>query len=220
MKIINNLHFYPQNGIEDCNTYVIKGEISVIIDPGLPQYFPVLLKKLSEDGIDPSDIGIIANTHLHGDHCWTDAAFRQLSGARVTFHSLQKKYYPVTYIETTRFFGLEAEDFQEDGCFEDSHLNTGNMGFELIHSPGHSPDSICYYCLEDKVLICGDVIFDRNIGRVDLPGGNAGELTHSIEQLSKLGIEYLFPGHMDIVTGTERVKNNFEYMRKNILGWL
>ena len=59
-----------------------------------------------------------------------------------------------------------------------------------------------------------------NTGRVDLPGGNADELRESIEKLSQLEIEYLLPGHMDIVTGAEKVKHNFDFIRENILRWL
>jgi len=80
--------------------------------------------------------------------------------------------------------------------------------------------SICFYSRKDKFLICGDVIFSRNTGRVDLPGGNAEELRQSIEALSHLDIEYLLPGHMDIVSGAEKVKGNFEFIKENILRWL
>ena len=94
------------------------------------------------------------------------------------------------------------------------------MELELIHSPGHSPDSICFYCQKDKILICGDVIFNGNTGRVDLPGGTADELRQSIEELSRLEIEYLLPGHMDIVTGAVKVKSNFDFISRHILRWL
>jgi glyoxylase-like metal-dependent hydrolase (beta-lactamase superfamily II) len=64
------------------------------------------------------------------------------------------------------------------------------------------------------------VIFNGNTGRADLPGGNGAELRQSIEKLAKLEIGYLLPGHMDIVTGDEKVKDNFDFIKKNILGWL
>ena len=94
------------------------------------------------------------------------------------------------------------------------------MEFKFIQSPGHSLDSICFYAKQEKILICGDVIFSQNTGRVDLPGGNAEELKHSIEKLSELEIEYLLPGHMNIVTGATEVKNNFEFVRENVFSWL
>ena len=220
MKLTNNLYFYPEKGMLDCNTYVIRGSSGIIIDPGSAQFLPELMRDLDKDGINPKDIDLIVNTHLHGDHCWANEAFKEFSGARINIHPLQKDFYDVTVIETSGFFGLQHVDFEEDDCLDSNRLSAGGMEFELIHSPGHSPDSICFYCPKDRILICGDVIFNENTGRVDLPGGSANELTESIERLSQLGIEYLLPGHMDIVTGAEEVKSNFEFINEHILRWL
>jgi len=220
MKLTNNLYFYPEKGTLDCNTYVIRGNPSIIIDPGSAQFLPALIQDLHQDGIEAKDIDIITNTHLHGDHCWGDAAFKELSGTKIFSHRLQKKFYDTTVIETTKIFGLPIPKFNHDSYLDDNRLNTGDMEFELIPSPGHSPDSICFYCKQEGILICGDVIFNKNTGRVDLPGGSADELKQSIDKLSHLEIEYLLPGHMDIITGAEKVKNNFEFIKKNILNCL
>ena len=115
---------------------------------------------------------------------------------------------------------LQAIEFKADSDLDSSKLDTGDMEFEFIHSPGHSPDSICFYCRKEKILICGDVIFNQNTGRVDLPGGNADELKQSIEELSQLEIEYLLPGHMDIVTSAQKVKSNFDFVKEYVFRWL
>jgi glyoxylase-like metal-dependent hydrolase (beta-lactamase superfamily II) len=220
MRLIKNLYFYPEKGMMDCNTYVIKDKTSIIIDPGLTQFLPQLLQDLHQDGIDPKDIDIIANTHLHGDHCWANEAFKKISGAKILLHPLQKDFWNEAVIQSSRFFGVPAAEFTQDELLENDKLNTGEMEFELIPSPGHSPDSICFYCKKEKILICGDVIFNQNTGRVDLPGGSANELKQSIERLSQLEIEYLLPGHMDIVVGREKVKLNFEFIKQHVLGYL
>lgn len=216
---MNNLYFYPEQGVLDCNTYVIQGDPTIIIDPGSTQFLTALMPDLHKDGIEAKDIDIIVNTHLHGDHCWANEAVKQLSGAKILSHSLQKKFYQVTVIETAKFFGLPPVEFVTDS-YIDNKLDTGDIKFELIPSPGHSPDSICFYSKKEKILICGDVIFAENTGRVDLPGGNADELKHSIEELSRLEIGYLLPGHMDIVTSAEEVTSNFDFIKRNVLGWL
>jgi len=220
MKLTKNLYFYPEKGMMDCNTYVIKDDLSIIIDPGLTQFLPELLQDLHRDGIDPKDIDIIANTHLHGDHCWSNEAFKKLSGAEILLHPVQKKFWQASVTQTSRFFGVPAVEFTEDRLLDNDKLNAGEMEFELIPSPGHSPDSVCFYCQSEKILICGDVIFNQNTGRVDLPGGSADLLKESIERLSQLEIEYLLPGHMDIITGSEKVKRNFEFVRKYIFSYL
>ena len=220
MRLINNLYFYPEQGMFDCNTYVITGNPGIIIDPGAVMFLPALIDSIYKDGIDPESLDIITNTHLHGDHCGASEAFKQLSGAKITIHPLQKKFYSQVVIEGARVFGLPPTEFREDACLDDDRLIAGDMEFELLPSPGHSPDCVCFYCRADKILICGDVIFDRNTGRVDLPGGNADELKISIERLSQLEVDYLLPGHMDIVTGTEKVKQNFNFIKENVLRWL
>ena len=220
MKLTNNLYFYPERGTFDCNTYVITGNPGIIIDPGATMSLPVLIDSLHEDGIDPKNIGVITNTHLHGDHCGANEAFKKLSGARIIISPVQKEFYNLIVLDVARFFGLPPVEFKEDACLDDTRLSAGGIELELIHSPGHSPDCVCFYYRKDKVLICGDVIFDQNTGRVDLPGGNADELKKSIERLSHLEIEYLLPGHMDIVVGAERVVHNFDFVKRNILRWL
>ena len=220
MKLIDNLYFYPERGMLNCNTYVIKDDLSIIIDPGPTQFLPDLVASLFKDGIDPKDIDIITNTHLHLDHCWANEAFKEVSGAKILSHPLHKKFYDKTLIEASKNFGFLPEGFKEDGYLDNNKLNTGDMEFELIHSPGHSPDSICFYNKKEKILICGDVIFSGNTGRVDGPGGDGEELKRSIEELSQLEIEYLLPGHMDIVATAEEVKSNFEFVRRYVFGWL
>ncbi len=220
MKLTNNLYFYPEQGVLDCNTYVIKGSPGIIIDPGNTMFLPALVDRLHKDGLDPETIGVIVNTHLHGDHCGANEAFKQLSGARILMHPVQKKFYNQVVIDAARFFGLPPAEFMEDACLDDTRLSSGGVELELILSPGHSPDCVCFYAREEKALICGDVIFNENIGRVDLPGGSGGELKKSIDRLSHLEIEYLLPGHMDIVTGVDNVERNFSFIKGNIFGWL
>jgi hydroxyacylglutathione hydrolase len=219
MKLANNLYGYPEQGMLDCNTYVITGSPGIIVDPGNAEYLELKLSGLREDNIKPSDIGIIINTHLHIDHCHANQAFKDLSGAKIALHPIQKENYDFV-IGGTRMFGEEPAEFKEDYLLENNRLINGDMEIELFPSPGHSPDCVCFYLRKDEVLVCGDVLFEMNTGRVDLPGGNAEALKKSIESLAKLDIEYLLPGHMGIVSGTEKVKFNFEFIRSNVFQWL
>ena len=220
MKLTDNLYFYPEKGMLDCNTYVIRGNPSIIVDPGSPQFLPALIQELPRDGIQPEDIGIIVHTHLHMDHCGANEAFKRLSGAKIALHPVQKENYQLVVVDGARIFGLEPPEFAEDYVLEGDTLSNDSVTLEMIISPGHSPDCICFYNRNDKILICGDVLFNMNTGRVDLPGGNADQLKASIESLSKLDIEYLLPGHMDAVSGGENVKANFVYIKGSVFPWL
>ena len=220
MKLIKNLYFYPERGMMDCNTYVIKDKLTILFDPGLNEFVPALLQDLQKDGIEPKDIDIIMNTHLHGDHSWGNEAFKQASGAEILLPTVQKQLGDAATTQASKFFGVPTPEFSEDRVIDEDRLSLGETEIEIIPSPGHSPESVCYYYRSQKVLICGDVIFNQNTGRVDLPGGSADQLKQSIERLSRLDVEYLLPGHMDIVTGADNVRRNFEFVKQYVFGYL
>jgi glyoxylase-like metal-dependent hydrolase (beta-lactamase superfamily II) len=220
MKLVNNLYCYPERGMMDANVYVLKGNPGIIFDTGMASSVPARAADMKKDGIDPGDIGIIVNTHLHIDHSIGNESFKALSGAKIALHPAQKENYQLIVIDGTRLLGTEPIEFKEDFLIEKDRLKVDNLEIECIPCPGHSPDSICYYLRKEKVLICGDVLFEMNTGRVDLPGGSADELRQSIDSLSKLDIELLLPGHMNPVAGVDNVKRNFQYIQQNIFPWL
>jgi glyoxylase-like metal-dependent hydrolase (beta-lactamase superfamily II) len=175
---------------------------------------------MQQDGIRPQNIGTIMNTHLHIDHCSANEAFKEVSGARIVLPRIQKDNYDFVVIQGMQAFGMTPEGFTEDSVIDESQVSVDGAVWELIVAPGHSPDSVCYYNRRDKILICGDVLFRMNTGRVDLPGGKGDQLKASIEDLSRLDIEYLLPGHMEAVSGAGEVEANFEFIRGNVFPWL
>ena len=220
MKLTDNLFFYPESGMLDANTYVIKDDVNILIDPGSAQYLPTLVRAMQKDGLKPTDINSVLFTHLHLDHYGAAADFKKLSGARILVHSRQQEFYDLSVVKVAEFFGMPSLDIKEDALLDVAELGRSSLGLAIIYAPGHSLDSICFYSKKARFLVCGDVVFCENTGRVDLPGGNAAQLKRSIEDLSKLDIEYLLPGHMDIITGADDVKHNFKYVRENVFNWL
>jgi|WetSurMetagenome_2_1015567.scaffolds.fasta_scaffold57437_2 hydroxyacylglutathione hydrolase len=220
MKLSDSLYLYPEFGMLDSNTIVIKDHINILIDVGSRSLFQNVVREMKKDGIHPEDIHVICNTHLHLDHYAACADFKKISGARILAHPLQKKYYNESVIQTARAFNMQPVEFKEDAIIDDKEFAKGELQLEIIAAPGHSLDSICFYSKPAKFMVCGDVIFARNIGRVDLPGGNAEQLKISINTLSKLDVEMLCPGHMDFVAGAEGVKDNFSFIKESVLAWL
>ena len=69
--------------------------------------------------------------------------------------------------------------------------------FEIIHTPGHSPGSVCYYFANDGILFSGDTLFSESIGRTDLPGGSHDKILSSIKEKILILPEdtKVYPGH-------------------------
>jgi len=213
MKLQDGVYRYREKGVLDANTYVIRGEQTVLIDPGLGNYLGLLLKEMQEDGIAPKEVDVIAITHLHPDHCDATAALKDVSGAKVAVHVSQWEYRDILLEEASRVLGIEAKKFEVDFVFEDSLEHTE---LRIQHTPGHSPESICFYALDKKTLISGDLVFDKGIGRTDLPFGNTEELINSINTISTLDTELLLPGHGVILKGRSNVKMNYNFILNSL----
>ncbi len=214
MRIQNGVYWYKEKGLRDANTYVIKDEITVLIDPGLENYLGLRLEEMQEDGMDAKDIDLITLTHLHPDHCDATASLKEISGAKVALHPSQLEYLDIMREETSRFLGIEAKTkkFDVDFVFEEK-LSLGNTELKVLHTPGHSPGSICFYASDKKILICGDLVFDKSVGRADLPFGTKEELKKSINKILALDTELLLPGHGAIIRGRSNVKRNYEFVK-------
>jgi hydroxyacylglutathione hydrolase len=214
MRIQNGVYWYKEKGLLDANTYVIKNKITVLIDPGLKSYLELRLEEMQEDGIELKDIDLIAITHLHPDHCDATAALKEISGAKVALHSSQREYLGIINEEVSRSLGIElkTKKFYVDFVC-DERLSLGNTELKILHTPGHSPESVCFYAQDKKILICGDLVFDKSVGRTDLPFGNKEELKGSINTVSALDTELLLPGHGAIIEGRSNVERNYEFVK-------
>jgi hydroxyacylglutathione hydrolase len=220
MKLTDNIYVYSERGMLDANTYVIRGPETLVIDPGSAQTIGDKLKEMATDGVTPDEIKAITITHLHPDHYWAASALAQITGAEVIIPRMQEAFIEQFIDDANRLFGMQGLELTPSKFIEDGKLEIDGLTLELVHSPGHSPESFCYYDPETKFLACGDVIFDHNIGRTDLPGGNSDQLKASINALSDMDIEYLLPGHMGTIEGRDRVKANFVFVRNSIFSWL
>jgi glyoxylase-like metal-dependent hydrolase (beta-lactamase superfamily II) len=91
-------------------------------------------------------------------------------------------------------------------------LQTGSLTANVMHTPGHTEGSVCLYFPAEKLLIAGDTLFARSIGRTDLPGGSHAKIMRSLhDRVMTLPDEtVVIPGHGPTTTiGEEREENPF-----------
>lgn len=168
------------NCIEDVNTLVDTGNDLKILDE---------IEKINT-GVGKKPVDQIILTHNHFDH----------TGA---IKILIKRFNPVIYSFT-------KTDYTTSLLIDRQMLKIGDRGFEVIHTPGHSNDSICLYCKEEKVLFSGDTPLN-----IKSPGGSYMDAyVYALERINKLDISIIYSGHDDPVI--ENVKEMLSFTLKNV----
>ena len=186
------------------NCYVlVSGGEAIVVDPGWEA--ERILAELS--GLK---VMRIVATHAHFDHVGAVEKLRDATGAEFVMHRADLMLLDVVE-EVARRFGLEVRRPRPDGFVEDGdELRFGELTFRVLHTPGHSPGSICLH--QGLVLLSGDTLFNGSVGRTDFIGGSFEELERSIRNkiytLDENTIVY--PGHGPITTvGAEKRFNPF-----------
>ena len=221
MKIEKDIFAYLwQNPYENnCNTYLIDGEMVILIDPGHSRHLDKLFSQMEGDGISPDEIDLILITHSHPDHFEGLEAFFD-KPVRIAMCREEERYLRENGRLLFDMMGQPIPKYRVDFFLKEGELHLKERTFHIYQTPGHSPGSLSIYWPEKKVLFTGDVVFYGGIGRTDFLEGDSKLLMESIERLSHLDIELLLPGHGEIVMGRERVLQNFEFIRGNFYPYL
>lgn len=190
------------------NTYIIEDKESgtaIIIDPA--DSHEKIEKVL--DGLVPK---IILLTHGHSDHMYEIQYFREKYGSEVYAHSLEAPYFENEDFRNPAQVPVEEREYVCDKTVSDGDIiEFGPYKLQVIHTPGHTPGSVCYYCEAEKVLFSGDTLFCGSIGRTDFPLSNPSVMKDSVLRLMKLSDEVrLESGHgFSSTIGKERASNPF-----------
>ena len=191
----------------DGNVYLILDQKPILVDAGM-MAAPTLrnIKKL----IDPAKIEKIVLTHCHHDHSGAAPELKAATGARLLLSEKEVGAVGDDLASVAYLFGQQAPQYEVDQTLKEGMvLDTGEWKLEVMETPGHSQGSLCLYEPRAKVLFSGDTVFpDGNIGRTDMYGGSTPDLVASIERLTGLDVEIMYPGHMEI-TGRD-VKRQIE----------
>jgi len=196
------------NGVFGSNTYILSdGKDCAVIDCGVDSRR--VMDVVTKNGLN---VKYIILTHGHFDHIYHLNSLKEKTGARLCIHEDERELYLNPMLNGTRMFGTGEEIVtpEPDILLKDGQkLQVGNLTLEIIHTPGHSPGSICI--LSGNMLFSGDTLFAMSIGRTDFAGGNARAMYESLKKLFRLGdaIE-VYPGHGPKTTiGFEKENNPY-----------
>jgi len=159
-------------------------------------------------------IGHIWLTHAHFDHISGSAAVADGSSPPPPVGLHPGDYWLWRNEGGAPLFGMRIDPGPEPtiDLVHGKILRLGGVELEVRHTPGHTPGHVVFYCPAEKVVFCGDLIFQGSVGRTDLPGGDFNQLVESIRtQILSLPDETrLLSGHgPETTVGEERVSNPF-----------
>jgi hydroxyacylglutathione hydrolase len=193
------------------NCYVVGSSSTkqgMIIDPGAEA--DTILRTVEQMGLS---VSLIVVTHAHMDHVDALHAVKEKTSAQFALHEAEKELLSAAPMRMLTSLGLSPfkSPPQPDRLLKDGdRTDVGELHFEVLHTPGHSPGGICL--LGHGVVFSGDTLFNFGIGRTDFPGGSYEQLMKSIhEKLMVLPDETIvYPGHGPSTTiGDERRGNPF-----------
>ncbi|MFH0967440.1 MAG: MBL fold metallo-hydrolase [Methanobacteriota archaeon] len=164
------------------NAYIAQG--TILVDAGVT---PMAVEAYR------NTIKYIVLTHCHYDHIAYLAAIVKMTGAKVCIHAADADGLKSDNQSLSMQFGAHSP-----GIIPDILLKDGDTieGYEIIHTPGHTPGSLCLFDPETRDLISGDTVFsDGAFGRYDFPGGSRETLAASLDRIAELKATGLYPGH-------------------------
>ena len=182
---------------------------AVVIDPGGD--VPKIREAIKRANVTVKKIWL---THGHIDHVGGADELRDALKVEIEGPHVADKFLLDNVVSSGERFGMTGvRDFAPDRWLEEGNqVSIGELTFDILHCPGHSPGSLVYFSKLLRFAHVGDVLFNGSVGRTDLPGGNHATLIRSIkEKLLPLGDDVGFicghgPGSS---IGQERMTNPF-----------
>lgn len=196
-------------GSLETNCYLIYCEETLecaVMDPGAEP--EKIFSAINEKKLKPV---VLINTHGHIDHIGANKDIKERYEIPLLIHSEDAPMLnSVLQSGLALFLGSKTSPRPDRLLVEGEEVKIGTSSLKVIHTPGHSPGSLCF--IQDGLLFSGDTLFCGGVGRTDLPGGSMEKLMNSIRnKILTLSDETLvFPGHGPQTTvGRERNMNSF-----------
>ena len=194
-----------------CNCTILGDEATheaIVVDPG--DNIPEILSRLRKHGLTLRQIVI---THAHIDHVGGAVLLKRATGAPV-FLNLHDLPLLGAMKMQAGWLGVPTPEVASPDASADDGLTVGlaTLPAEVIHTPGHTPGSICLLFPEKHLLMAGDTLFAGSIGRTDLPGGDGRQILRSLRDRLMVLPEMtrVLPGHGPETTiGEEKQSNPF-----------
>lgn len=189
------------NPCQEC-THVVSDETgeTVIIDCGV--YYPSerrhLLEYIAKEQLCPVRLLM---THAHHDHLYGNDLILEHFGLYPEVHEADKDI--MLHMLPLRITEIYGDKYPYSIPMPENYLHSGeiitfgNHQLKVISTPGHSPGSVIFHCVEEKIAFTGDTLFSMSIGRTDFPEGDKEQMKESLKIIAQGLSEdtMIYPGH-------------------------
>lgn len=164
-----------------CNCSILGDPVTkhaVVVDPGgAPE---IILQQVHEMGLT---VMSVVHTHAHFDHFLASGEIKKSTGARLCLHPDDRRLWEMLDIQC-RMFGVPYHPVPLPDYWlkDEEQIIVGDVAGVALHTPGHTPGSLCFFFPSEHVLLAGDTLFRGSIGRTDLWGGDSDAIQRSIRE--------------------------------------
>jgi len=198
-------------GAFQCNCTVLAcadTKQALVVDPGGdPEKIMDVIKHYD------LDVKALVHTHAHLDHIAATRDIKEQTQAEILLHPGDRWLYD-NFAMQAMLFGWQVRDVLPlDGeLAHEGRVAFVKRALQVLHTPGHTPGSVCFVVEQESLVLAGDTLFAGSIGRTDLWGGDFDQILRSIRQrlLTLPDDTRVIPGHgPDTTIGDERIANPF-----------
>jgi len=216
---------FIERAFPSANMILVKDRFPIIIDTGFGSEAEELITLIEQEHIHVNDLALIVNTHYHSDHVGGNAFLQHHYEIEIAAHEWDAQLVNNLDPEVgaSKWLDQPIEQYVVNIPLRDGDIiKTGDMNFQIIHTPGHTLGHISLYEPERKVLIAGDLFHKFDVGWLNMFREGIGTIYRALESLKTLlmlDVETVYTGHGPPIKGKDEIRQVMQKALERLNSW-